>query len=436
MEQTNCLKDFIRYTSLNVLGMIGLSFYILADTFFVSNGVGANGLTALNLAVPVYSFIHGSGLMFGIGGASKYSVLRGQKAYQDSNRVFTNTVYAAGLLSVIFVLLGVFASNKITVLLGADNEVFDMTKTYLSVLLYFAPAFIMNDVLICFVRNDGNPKLSMSAMLAGSFSNIILDYIFIYPFGMGIFGAVLATGFAPIISMLILSVHFRNKNCFRFKLKRPDLKLIGTIFSLGIPSLITELASGIVIIVFNIIILAIQGNVGVAAYGVIANISLVVASIYTGIAQGMQPIVSSAYGRGNISSVKLTLKYAVVTMLAVSVLVYTCIFIFAGPITGIFNSGNNGILQSIAEQGLKIYFTAVPFMGLNIVISMFFIAVEKAIPAQAISLLRGIVLIIPIALLMSFLASLIGVWLTLPMTEGLVAILGIVLYCRVKKRLL
>ena len=80
------------------------------------------------------------------------------------------------------------------------------------------------------------------------------DYIFIYPFGMGIFGAVLATGFAPIISMLILSVHFRNKNCFRFKLKRPDLKLIGTIFSLGIPSLITELASGIVIIVFNIII--------------------------------------------------------------------------------------------------------------------------------------------------------------------------------------
>ena len=123
-------------------------------------------------------------------------------------------------------------------------------------------------------------------------------------------------------------------------------------------------------------------------------------------------------------------------MLAVSVLVYTCISIFAGPITGIFNSGNNGLLQSIAEQGLKIYFTAVPFMGLNIVISMFFIAVEKAIPAQAISLLRGIVLIIPIALLMSFLASLIGVWLTLPITEGLVAILGIVLYCRVKKRLL
>ncbi len=88
-----------------------------------------------------------------------------------------------------------FASNKITVLLGADNEVFDMTKTYLSVLLYFAPAFIMNDVLICFVRNDGNPKLSMSAMLAGSFSNIILDYIFIYPFGMGIFGAVFGNRF-------------------------------------------------------------------------------------------------------------------------------------------------------------------------------------------------------------------------------------------------
>ena len=92
MEQTNCLKDFIRYTSLNVLGMIGLSFYILADTFFVSNGVGANGLTALNLAVPVYSFIHGSGLMFGIGGASKYSVLE-VKRHTKIQTEYSQTLY-------------------------------------------------------------------------------------------------------------------------------------------------------------------------------------------------------------------------------------------------------------------------------------------------------------------------------------------------------
>lgn len=173
MKSKELFKEFIQYVALNILGMIGLSCYILADTFFVSNGLGSNGLTALNLAIPIYSFIHGSGLMLGMGAATKYSVFRGQKEYQDANKTFTNVICLTAVLAALFTLVGAFLSEKLTSVLRADSEVFDMTKTYLQVILLFAPAFMMNDVLICFVRNDGNPKLSMTAMLTGSLSNII-----------------------------------------------------------------------------------------------------------------------------------------------------------------------------------------------------------------------------------------------------------------------
>ena len=181
METQTLLKEFSQYVILNICGMIGLSCYILADTFFVSNGLGANGLTALNLAIPIYSFVHGSGLMFGMGGATKYSIYRGQKKYKNADKSFSNTICIMSILSVIFVLTGIFFSEKLAILLGADKDVFHMTKTYLQVILLFVPGtFMANDTLICFVRNDGNPKLSMIGMLTGSFSNIILDYIFIF----------------------------------------------------------------------------------------------------------------------------------------------------------------------------------------------------------------------------------------------------------------
>ena len=297
MKSKELLKEFIQYVSLNILGMLGLSCYILADTFFVSNGLGANGLTALNLAIPIYSFIHGSGLMLGMGGATKYSIFRGQKEYQNANKIFTNVICLTAVLAVLYTLTGVFLSEQLTSVLRANSEVFDMTKTYLQVILLFAPAFMMNDVLICFVRNDGSPKLSMTAMLIGSLSNIALDYIFIFPLQMGILGAVLATGLAPIISMCILTKHWITKqnNFHLIKLNFSPALSINAI-SLGIPSFITEVASGIVIIVFNFIILRLQGNIGIAAYGIVANLSLVVTSIYTGIAPCTQPNSTRAYG--------------------------------------------------------------------------------------------------------------------------------------------
>lgn len=157
-------REFARYASLNVLGMLGLSCYILADTFFVAQGLGTDGLTALNLAIPVYSLIHGTGLMIGMGGGTLYA-MRSGKGDPAANQIFTHAVCLAAGFAVCFMLIGPFGTEAITSLFGARKTIGEMTSTYLRMILLFSPAFLLNNVLICFVRNDGAPQLSMAAML-------------------------------------------------------------------------------------------------------------------------------------------------------------------------------------------------------------------------------------------------------------------------------
>ena len=266
MTAAKPLHDFMKYASLSVMAMIAMSCYILADTFFVSQGLGTRGLAALNLAIPAYNFIHGTGLMLGMGGATRFSILKSQDADREANRMYTVTLYLSLIFSVLFVLTGLFLSGGLARLLGADPAVFDMTNTYLKVLLLFSPAFILNDVLLCFVRNDGNPQLAMAATITGSLSNIVLDYVFIFPCGMGIFGAVFATGLAPVIGILVMAPHWlkRDKGFHIISTGLPA-RAAGITLSLGFPSLLAQLSSGIVMIVFNTIILGLLGNTGVAA---------------------------------------------------------------------------------------------------------------------------------------------------------------------------
>lgn len=372
MKDKSHLRQYASYTSLSVLSKISISIYIyiLVDTFFISHVLGADGLAALNLAVPIFSFINGISLMLGMGGATKYSIFKSRRQEKESNIVFTNTIYLAIFFSIIF-----------------------------------------NGILNCFVRNDGNPRLAMIAMATGSILNIVLDYIFMYPFKMGMFGAVLATCLSPIISMIVLLKYKIKKenNLHIIKTKLQSRMTWDTLF-IGFPSLIGELASGVVMIVFNMIILNLMGNIGVAAYGVVSSISAIVISIYNGIAQGVQPLVSREYGRKNKPNVIRFFRYSMITILIVSATIYLIIYNFADSITLIFNNELNMQLQEIATSGLKIYFIALFFLSFNIVISVFFTSIEKALPAFVISLLRGFLIIVPMAFLLSEIAGMSGAW--------------------------
>lgn len=319
----NLGKTFAKYVSFNVLGMIGISFYILADTFFVAKGLGAHGLAALNIAIPVFSFIYGIALMMGMGSATKYSILHAMDDQKEANHYFTQSLLTALLFSVLFVLAGLFFAEAISRILGADTNTMEYTVVYVRTVLLFAPMFTMNHFMLCFTRNDGNPKLAMYATIAGSFANVVFDYIFIFPMKLGMFGAALATGMSPVTGLLVLSIHvLRKNNQFHLIKNKFSLHIFFNTVKLGFSSFINEISAGVVIFIFNVLILNISGTIGVAAYGVVANIALVMTSLFTGIGQGIQPLVSHYYGKEDTKRTEKTYHYALLTALCLGVAAY------------------------------------------------------------------------------------------------------------------
>lgn len=420
-------KSFIHYVSLSLFSMLGLSLYILADTFFVANGVGQDGLTALNVVIPVYNVLNGIGLMLGMGGATLYAISHGENHIEKSNQIFTSTLVIGAILGILFTVLGLFFIDPLMILLGATDEILPLAKEYFSIILFFALFFIVNNIVVCFVRNDGNPNLAMTGMLVGSLANIVLDYLFIFPLQMGMRGAALATATSPIISLLILTMHKRsprrNLAFASFKWKPTDFF---PILSIGFPSFITEFSSGLVIFMFNKIILDLVGNVGVAAYGIIANISLVCVGIFTGIGQGIQPIASVHFGAKNHKQILRLMVYGFSTALLFGILFYGIGLFYSETIIQWFNGENDPLLAAMTAKGIKIYFIAFLFMGINIVTIAFFSAVAKTRQSFILSLLRGLILIVPILFLSASFFDLTGVWLTMPITEGLTLVLTLV----------
>lgn len=424
MEQTNILnqgiyKTFFKYVSLNVLSMLGVSLYVLADTFFVANGVGADGLVALNLALPVFSLINGTGLLIGIGSATLFSIATGKGERGAGSRIFTQSFLLGAVLGVILTLCGIFLNQPIAMMLGANGDhIISMTSTYLKLLMVFSCAFILNNLLVAFVRNDGNPRLAMFGMLGSCLFNIVFDYIFVFPMQLGIFGAALATGVSPILSMVILSSHFfRKKNHFRLKKTRLNAKeLISSVLT-GIPSFITEFSSGIIIFLFNMVIMGIAGDIGVAAYGIVANLALVCIAIFTGVGQGIQPVVSVNYGAGRMGNVLRTYLLGAALAFVLGGLFYLAALFFPDQIASVFNSEGNGRLQALTRDGLSIYFFGFLFAGVNVVTTSFFASIARPKPSFLISALRGFGLIVPCLLLLPRAFGLSGVWMTGPAAE-------------------
>lgn len=432
-EKRNLRQRFARYASLNVLGMLGLSCYILADTFFVSLGLGAEGLAALNLAIPIYSLVHGSGLLLGMGGATAYAIARGRQEPQAA-AIYPHTLYAAWGLAFLFAAAGLLLPGTLAGWLGADAETLGNTTVYLRTILLFAPLFLLNNVYLCFMRNDGQPRLAMAAMVTGSLSNVLLDYVFIFPCGMGMFGAAFATGLAPAISLLVLFlVGKRGERHFRLAKMRVVPGLYRRILPAGVPSLVTEVSSGLVMITLNAVILRLQGNLGVAAYGVVANLSLVALAICTGIGQGIQPLLSEYHGRGEVANVRTVLRYALVTVAAVSLLLYALIFLGADAIAALFNSQGNARLQAIAVEGMRQYFLGIGCAGCNVVLAAYLAATERPATAQLLALLRGVALIVPVILGFSALWGMTGCWLAFPVTEAAVLLLALCLERRARR---
>ena len=402
-------RPFARYVSFNVLGMVGVSVYILADTFFIANGVGSDGLAALNFSIVLYTVLQATGLMLGIGAATEFQVCSARGDRTGANRVFTTALVMAGV----------------------DEATLPLTVTYLRTIFAFAPLFLLNNVLLPFVRNDGSPQLAMVAMLVGSFGNIVLDALFIFGFGWGMFGAAFATGFAPIMSMAVLLAHFfMKRNTFRPVRLHLRARLVGHIAALGFSSFVVELSGGLVLLVLNLVILAFEGTIGVAAYGVVANFAFVASALFVGIAQGIQPLASNAYARGSDRDVRAVLRLALLTALVIAATTYAAVALAAEPLALAFNRDNDPQLTALAVDGMRVYFLGYFFAGANIVAAAFFSAVEKPAYGLAISIVRGLPAMLAFAAVLAALFGMAGVWATFPAAEAATFALTAVLLVR------
>ncbi len=428
-RDTSVLKEFAKYVSANVVAMIGLSCYILADTFFVSLKMGQTGLAALNLSSPSFNIVFSIGMMFAIGGSTKYAIHKGAKNHDEANKVFTHTVLIVAVFAVLFVLLGLFAALPIAKLLGAEGDTLEYSRTYVQVILCFAPFFMFNHLFQSFIRNDGAPRLAMIASLAGNLFNILFDYVLIFPCNMGMLGAALATGFAPVVSILIMSVYvIRKKNSFHFTKTKLSPRVYGGICSLGLAPFINELSFGAVLLVFNSIFKRLGGDTAIAAYSIIINVFYVVNSTFNGVANGTQPMISYSYGESDHKKINQILRYALVTVSALAAILYTVIFFGADGIAKIFNTQGVEALQKAATQGMRLFFISSLFSGFNLLFSYYFSASNRGGFAQLITLLRGLVTVIPIAYLFSSLWKMTGLWLATPAAELLTLIVTLTIF--------
>lgn len=409
-----------------MLGMVGMSAYILADTLFISIAAGSNGIAALNLVLPIYSVIYAIGSMIGLGSATRFNIASA-RGDEEKQYYFSNAVLFTIIIGVVFLILAFTIPAKLLVLLGGDATIVAVGTNYTKIFMSFAAFFMLNQIFNAFVRNDKDPALAMMATLLSTLFNIVFDYILMFPLGMGMEGAALATAFSPIVGIIICSLHFRKKtNTIHFKWVFPSVRRLFRSCQLGISGFVGEMSSGVTTLVFNFLILGIAGNIGLAAYGIVANIAIVAVSLFNGLTQGSQPLFSSYYGKGEIPSVGKVLKLAIITSLIISVVGLMVILIFTDPFVQIFNSENNAQMAAYAYEGIRIYFVGYLFAGINLVGTGYLSATENAKWSFVASILRGFVAIIICAIVLASLFGMVGVWLAFPVAEAITMIVVIV----------
>lgn len=420
-------KSLYQYIAPNILAMVGMSCYILADTFFIATSQGTNGITALNLALPIYGLIFAIGSMIGTGSAIRYTLAKAT-GQQETKKYFSNALIWDAIVSVIFIAAGLFFPGQVMRVMGADAVIEAIGIPYIRIVLCFTPFFMMNYAFTAFVRNDNAPHIAMAATLLSSLFNIVFDYVFMFPLGMGMTGAALATAVSPIVSILICMVHYLSpKSSVSFHFMVPSVKMLISSCSLGVVAFVGEIASAVTTMVFNFVLLGLDGNTAVAAYGVIANTALVGTAIFNGVSQGLQPLASEAHARGEEHEKHQILIKSIVTGIILSIVLIGGVWFFASDITSAFNSEHSAQLAAYAIPGIRIYFIGFFAAGINIICAGFLSATDHAKESSILAISRGIVAIIAFALILPKFLGITGVWLAFPAAEVLTLFVALVI---------
>ncbi|WP_410207499.1 MATE family efflux transporter [Fusobacterium sp.] len=409
-------KLFFAFSVPAVTGMLVTAFYSIVDGIFIGRGVGADGLAAINIGYPIINFGAALSLMFGIGGSTIISLHPRNKKIQ--NRCFSYII-TLNIIAHILIMIFVFLLNeKLFYLMGSSKELMPMVKAYTYPCTIGVGFMMLANSLNAVVRNDNSPTYAFFSMVIGSLVNIFLDWLFIMVFGWGIFGGAIATAIGQFCSLVFLAKYFlRFGSNFKYTFEKIKLKYLGKIAMIGFPSFIMEFAVAFITVLFNLAFMEYSGELGVSAFCIVGYVFYIYRMLFTGLGQGIQPIVSYNFGEKLYSRVKgiYYLGQKVSLILTSAVLIW--VIFFSKSLIRLFNT--DPVLVEKASHGMILYTCAIIFLGANFMEIAYLQAVEESKIANLLSMLRSTVFVFIALLILPKILGENGVWLALPASDFL-----------------
>lgn len=419
----NIKPIYLKYLAAAFGSAMITSVYSIVDMAMVGQYQGAAGTAALAVVAPVWNIIYSLGLLMGIGGSVIFSTKRGsEKKDSSENQYFTAAVIGALLLSLLAWMGIMRLESPILTFFGADADLLLLAKEYMRPIKYVFPLFLFNQMLAAFLRNDGNPALATLGVLSGGIFNIFGDYFFVFTCNMGIYGAGLATAIGSAISFFVMLTHFvSRKNTLRLVKPQQPLAKLGEISVTGFSTFFIDVAMGILTVLFNRQIMKYLGVNALAIYGPIIQVSTFVQCCAYSVGQASQPIISTNFGAGKGARIRETLRLALWTTACFGVFWTALSMLCPNLYIRIFMTPTAEILD-MAPAIVRTYALSFLLLPFNIFSTYYFQAIMQPKAAFTVSVARGLVISGVLILLLPAWMGAKSVWLSMPITELLVAV--------------
>lgn len=419
-------KKLIRFVLPSIVMMIFTSIYGVIDGLFVSNFAGKTAFASINLIMPLLMGLSALGFMIGAGGSAIVSKALGEGKRELANQYFSMLVCVSVVGGIILAAAGMLLLRPIAVLLGATGEMTDLSVLYGRILLLSLTPFLLQNVFQSFFVTAEKPQLGLKVTIAAGITNIILDYLFIAVFHWGIAGAAIATALSETVGGLFPILYFTRKNesLLRLVKARIDLKALGKACANGSSELMTNLSLSVVNSLYNLQLISIAGENGVAAYGTIMYVNFIFIAIFLGYSIGSAPIIGYHYGAGNHKELKNLLRMSLTIVGICGVALMLLAEVLASPLSNIF-VGYDKELYAMTCHGFQLYAVSFLINGFNIFGSAFFTALSNGVISAAISFLRTLVFQIAVALTLPLILGIDGIWLAVAVAELLTLMITI-----------
>ena len=419
-----------------VLMMLFTSIYGIVDGIFISNFVGTTAFAGVNLIWPFLMITGSVGFMLGAGGSALVANTLGERDGERANQIFTMIVGFTVIIGVIFTVGTYFLIEPIAVFLGGENasqQLIDDAVRYGKILTLFQGVFMLQNVFQSLFVVAEKAMLGFVVIAIAGVTNMVLDALFIAVFGWGVTGAAFATGISEAVGGIIPIVYFLSKNSstIQFTKTKLEFKVLIKASVNGSSELLSNIAMSVVSMLFNMQLLKMAGENGVAAYGIIMYAGFIFCAMFIGYCVGVAPIVGYHNGAKNHAELKNLLKKSLLIILTASGIMVLAVETLAGPLASIFTD-NNAQLQKLATDGFRLYGISFGLCGFSIFSSGFFTALNNGLVSAIISFTRTLVFQVAFILVLPIFLGLNGIWLSVVCSE--VCSLGVCLICFMKNR--